>query len=62
MINMLKYNIHKDPAFLCFAPITKKWMIPAVNVLFKWHHFSDFEALRFGFSSGKRDPKSKILR
>jgi len=34
---MAKYNIHKDFAFLRFVPNTKKWMIPAFNVLFKWH-------------------------
>jgi acetyl esterase/lipase len=34
---MVKYNIHKDFAFLRFFPNTKKWMIPAFNALFKWH-------------------------
>lgn len=34
---MIKYNIHKDFAFLRFVPNTKKWMVPAFNALFKWH-------------------------
>jgi hypothetical protein len=34
---MVKYNIHKDFAFLRFVPNTKRWMIPAFNTLFKWH-------------------------
>jgi acetyl esterase/lipase len=40
---MNKYNIHNDFAFLRFVPNTKKWMVPAFNLLFK-RHFNSTKA------------------